>query len=84
LPRDLGGGEMAPADDFGVFRIRFLQSGEMFFGNDENVCGRLRVDVFEGEDVVIFVNFLRRNFAADDAAEEAIRIAHGWLTWRKR
>jgi hypothetical protein len=76
LTGDLGGGEVAAADEFGVGGLGLLQSGKMFFGNDENVRGCLRVDVFEGEDVVVFVNFLGGNFAAEDAAEEAIGIGH--------
>jgi hypothetical protein len=84
LPGDFGGGKVAAADDFCVFCSGFLQSGEMFLGDDENVCGGLRIDIFEGENVIVFVNFLGRNLAADDAAEKAIGIRHGWLTWRKR
>ena len=38
--------------------------------------GRLRIDVFEGKDMLIFMNFPGRNLAADDAAEKAIRISH--------
>jgi hypothetical protein len=84
LAGDVGGGEVAAADDFGVGGLGLFQSGKMFLGNDENVCGGLRVDVFEGEDVVVLVNFLGGDFAAEDAAEEAIGIGHSWLTWRKR
>jgi hypothetical protein len=44
------------------------------------VRGGLRVDVFEGEDVVVLVNFLGGNFAANHAAEEAIGgwVSHGY------
>lgn len=42
----------------------------MFLWNDEDVGGRLRSDVFEGENVLVLVHFLAGNFAADDAAEE--------------
>jgi hypothetical protein len=80
LARDLGGGEVAAANDFGVGGFRFFQSGKMFLGNDEDMCGRLCVDVLEGEYIFIFVNFLGGNLAAEDAAEEAIRISHGWVT----
>ena len=43
----------------------------MFLGDDQHVCRRFRVDVFKGEDVGIFVDFLGRNLAAQNAAEEA-------------
>lgn len=84
LASDLCGGEMAAADDFGIGGFGFFQSREMPFRNDENVRGGLRVDVFEGDDVIVFMHFFGRNFAADDAAEKAVGIGHGWLTWRKR
>lgn len=82
LAGDLGGGEMAAADEFGVGGLGLFQSRKMLFGNDENVRGRLRVDVFEGENVVVLVNFLGRNLAANDAAEEAIggSVSHGLLS----
>ena len=72
LARDLRGGEMAAADDLGVRGLGFFQSRKMFLGNDEHVRGRLRTDVFEGEHMLVFVNFLRGNLAADDAAEKAV------------
>lgn len=79
LTGDLGGGQMAAADEFGVGGLGLFQSRKMLLGNDENVRGRLRVDVFKGENVVVLVNFLGRNLAADDAAEEAIggSVSHG-------
>jgi hypothetical protein len=92
LAGDLGGGEVAAADQFGVGCFGLFQSGKMFFGDDENVGWGVRVDVFEGEDVFVLVNFLGGDFAAEDAAEEAIGIGHRWFTcfctcsfpWRKR
>ena len=57
----------------------------MFFGNDEDVGGGLGVDVFEGEDVVVFVNFFGGDFTAEDAAEEAVggRVSHGLLSFHR-
>ena len=78
LAGDVGGGEVAAADEFSVGGFGFFQTGKMFFGNDQNVRGGLRVDVFEGEDVFVLVNFLRGDFAAEDAAEEAVGISHVW------
>jgi len=78
LAGDVGGGEMAAADNFGVGGLGLFQSGKMLLGDDENVRGGLRVDVFEGENVVVLVNFSGGNFAAEDAAEEAVggRVMH--------
>jgi hypothetical protein len=80
LASDLGGGEVAAADDFGIGGLGFFESGKMFFGDDEDVSGGLRVDVFEGEDLVVFVNLLGGDFAGDDAAEEAVGIDHFGFT----
>ena len=76
LACDLSGREMAAADDLGVCGLGFFQSCEMSFRNNEYVCGRLRMDIFEGENVVVFMNFFGRNLAAEDAAEQAIRMGH--------
>ena len=48
----------------------------MTLRNDQDVRGCLRIDVLKGEYMVIFVDFLGRNLAAEDAAEKAIRISH--------
>ncbi len=76
LAGDLGGCQMAAADDVGVGGGSLFQSGEVALGNDEHVRRRLGVDVFEGEDVVILVNLLSGDFVAQDAAEEAVGIGH--------
>jgi len=76
LAGDVRGGEVATADEFGVGGCGFLQSVEMLFRDDEDVSRRLRADVFEGEDVVVFVDLLCGDLAADDAAEKA---RDGWV-----
>lgn len=76
LAGDLSGGEVAAADQFRVFRFRFLQSREMFPGNDEHMSRSLRLNVFKREDVVVFVNFLGGNLSAKNAAEKT---AGGWI-----
>jgi hypothetical protein len=73
LASDVSGGQMATADEFGVFGLCVFQTGEMFLGNDENVSWPLRVEIFECEGVFVFVNFLRRHFAADNAAKQTVR-----------
>jgi hypothetical protein len=72
LAGNLRGDEMAAANDFCVAGLGLFQTRKVFLGNDENMRGRLRVNVFEGEDVIVFVNLLRGEFAPDDAAEKAI------------
>jgi hypothetical protein len=72
LAGDLRGGEMAAANDLRIGSFGFFQSCEVLFRNNEHMCRRFRIDIFEGEDVFVLVNFLGRNFAADDATEEAV------------
>ncbi len=83
LAGDLRGRKMAAPNHFGVARLGLLQSGKMFFGNNEHVCRSLRLDVFECEDVFILVNFFRGDLAADHAAEEAAggSVCHGLLSF---
>jgi hypothetical protein len=83
LAGDLGGGEVAAPDDFGVAGLSLFQSGKMLLGNDEDMGGRLCVDVFKGEDVFVLVNSLGGNLAAEDAAEKAVGggVSHGLLSF---
>jgi hypothetical protein len=66
---DVGGGEMTASDQFGIFGCGFLEAGNMFFGDDENVSRALGMQVFEGKRVLIFVDFFGGDFAANDSAE---------------
>jgi len=84
LTRDLRGGDMTAPYDFGIVSLGFLQSSEMTLWNDEDVRRRLRVDVVKREDMVIFVDFLGRNLAANDAAEKTVWIGHSSFTCSKR
>jgi len=72
LAGDLGGGKLASADDFRVFGLRFFQAGDVLLGDDENVCRPLRIEILEGEDVVIFEDLFRGDFAAKQAAEKTV------------
>ena len=74
LASDLGGRKVTTSDDFGVGDLGFFQSSKMFLGNDEDVRGSLRVDVFESDDVLVFVNFPGGDFTADNAAKEAVGV----------
>ena len=46
--------------------------GEVLFGDEEPVGGSLRVDIGEGEGVVVFVDSLDRDLVLGDLAEEAV------------
>jgi hypothetical protein len=73
LNRPLSGnvrcGEEATANEFRVFRLSFLQARDVFFGKDQDVGRALRVDIFKGEGVPVFINFLGGNFTPDNTAE---------------
>ena len=81
LARDLGSGEVAAADDFGVGSLGLFQSSKMLLGDDEHVRWSLGADVFESEDMVVFVDFLVGNLALNNAAEESVGIGHGLLSF---
>ena len=55
--------QVQTANQFGIFRLRFFQPAHMFLRNDQNVRGSLRVDVFKGERVLVFVDPLGGNLA---------------------
>ena len=72
LACDVGGGELAVADELGILGHRFFQPANVFFGNDQHVRRGLRIDVVEGVGMFVFVNFLGGYFPANDAAEQAV------------
>jgi len=74
--RDYRGSQMASANEFRIHRFCLLESRDMALGNDKDVRRRLRMDVFESEDMLVLVDLLRAGFAADDATEDAAGIIH--------
>src|ERR1044071_4528220 len=72
LARYLGRNQLAIANQFGIGLRRLINPDNMLLGDDQNVRRRLRLDVFKDESLLVFINFLGRNFAGDDLAEEAI------------
>ena len=52
-----------------------VQRGDVLLRNDQEVHRRLRPDVVESEHVLVLVDLLRRDLAAHDLAENAVRIA---------
>lgn len=49
-----------------------VQRRDVRFRNHEDVKWRLRIDIFEGEEMAVFENDFGRNLFRDDLAEEAI------------
>src|SRR5882672_7297819 len=59
-----------------VAGLRIVERGDVRFGHEQDVHRRLRTDVVEGDHLVVFVDFFRRDLAADDFAKNAIRLVH--------
>jgi hypothetical protein len=55
-----------------VVRSEVVQRADVAAGDDQHVQRRLRVDVPDGDELVVLVNEPGWNLAADDPAEEAI------------
>src|SRR5262249_37393733 len=58
LAGEFGGNELAIADQLRVSLGRLINANDVLLGDDENVRWRSRLDVFKGEDSVVFVHFL--------------------------
>lgn len=72
LAGDLRRHQVAAAYGLGIFGCCFLHAPNVFFGNDENVRRGLRINIFEGKGVGVFIDFFGRHFATDDAAEKTV------------
>ena len=70
----LGGGEEM-AEDGVVFGGYGGVAGVVLFGDEDDVDGSLGGDVAEGEDVVVLIDDVGRDFAVDDPFED--RFGHG-------
>jgi hypothetical protein len=67
-----GSGEVAEANQLGVFRGGFLEPSDVLFWNYQNVSWTLRIQILKREDPVVFVNFLGRHLSAYDAAKKTV------------
>jgi len=72
LASDLGRDQLAVAQQLSVCIFCFLESHNVFFGNDQYVGGRLRVDIFEGKAPVVLIYFFGRNLTGNDIAEKTV------------
>lgn len=59
-------------EDRRVFEAHIQYVGHVRFRNDEHVHRRLRADVAEREDTIVFENLLRGQGALDDFAEDTL------------
>lgn len=60
------------AHEFAIFRLHVHDGCDVALRHDQEVYWCLRGDVVEGEHVVVFVDFLGRDFTLDDFTEKAI------------
>ena len=63
------GGHEEVLKDMGVFQLHIEHVFDVFLGNDENVYGGLRTNVFESHHAIVFENFFTRQGALNDFAE---------------
>jgi len=70
--RQLSGASQHPADQRVIVPTEIVGGRDVLSGNDEQVHRRLRIDVAERDEIVVFVHNRRRNLAGDDAAEQAV------------
>ena len=69
---DLCGDQVGIADNFCIRLGQVIHTGNVFFGDNQDVRRRAGFDVFKGEDLLIFINFLRRYGSGDDPTEQAV------------
>src|SRR5215470_17580270 len=74
--RDLRGYHGHGSEHSFVFRARFCQRRKMLLGTNQNMRGRLRINVLEGKNVGVFIHHFGGNLFSCDFAEQAI-CAHG-------
>jgi len=60
------------AHEFAIFGLHVHDGCDMALRHHQKVHWSLRGDVVEGEYVVVFVDFLGRDFTLDDFAEKAV------------
>ena len=60
------------AHEFAIFRLHVHDGCDVALRHDQKVYRSLRGDVIEGEHIVVFVDFLGRDFTLDDFAEKTI------------
>jgi hypothetical protein len=82
IASNAGRGQVAKADELGIFGGSFLQAGDVFLRDHEDMGWTLRIEIFKSEDVLVFINFLGRYFAANNAAKKTVR--HLLLTFAER
>src|SRR5260370_21147167 len=69
---ELRGDQLEPAKDGLIFGRGIRQRFEVFARTNQDMRWRLRADVFESNEVGIFIDDLRRNLFRGDLAEQTV------------
>jgi hypothetical protein len=77
--RDFGSGPVQVPEELIVLFVSVCNGGDVLAGNDENVHGRLRLEIHEGVALIVLIHRFRRDAPVDDLAEEA---AHGLQVYK--
>ena len=72
LSGDLGDCLKNMRNDITILRRNFIGAGDVLFGNYQKMNRRLGVNVVKRQDLLIFVNLLRRDLPRSDFAKQAI------------
>ncbi|OLE90553.1 MAG: hypothetical protein AUF79_10000 [Crenarchaeota archaeon 13_1_20CM_2_51_8] len=64
--------QMASANCIGILARSFFQPANVFFGNDQHMRRRLRIDVLKCKRVLVFIDFFGGNFSTNNTAEQTI------------
>src|SRR5688500_9649749 len=70
VPSDLRGGADHGADQAIVTLVEVVERGNMLLRYDQHMQRRLRVDIGERQQPIVFVDLRRRNLTGHDAAEQ--------------
>ena len=86
LGADAGDGGEDMGHHPGIFRGDLGRGGDVLLGDDQEVGGRLRIEIIEGEDLIILVQLVRWDLAGCDLAEnthEGILLSGDLWNWGK-
>ena len=75
FPGDLRSRAMHGPNEAVVVRRQIVQRGDVSSRDDQHMQRRLRVDVFDRDQLIVLMHELSRNLAADDLAEETVGLS---------
>lgn len=76
----LGGDEQEVPEDGFILRFGVGEGGNFLQGDDQNMRGRLGIDIVESEAAIVLMDDRSGKFTVDDAFENSFR--HGDVPWK--